>query len=162
MDTKTKHRRLMALLSKAGIDEKTRHDLVYSWTKGRTQSSAGLTDQELIDVIWKMEHDASFAPGNLPRTTTLMLELELKKKRSTVLAIAQRVGIHEGTNFQKFNAWMKARSIHKKLLAKYTPDELDNLIKQMHALEDHFKKSALTPGTKAWHQFYGIPETSEN
>ena len=151
----------MALLSKAGVDEETRHDLVYSWTAGRTQSTTELYEQELTDLIWKIENDAFFA-GNIRHTANAMLELEIKRKRSVVLAVAQRVGIHTGTDFDKFNAWMEARSILKKRLSKYTFEELDELISQMHQLEANFKKSAEKAGTKAWYQHYGLKESSEN
>ena len=161
MADKAKHRHLMTLLSRAGVDDETRHDLVYSWTAGRTQSTTGLYEQELNDLIWKIEND-SFFSGNIKHTANAMLELEIKRKRSIVLAIAQRVGIHEGTSFDKFNAWMEARSVLKKRLSKYTFEELDELISQMHQLEANFKKSAEKAGTKAWYQHYGLDCPSDS
>ncbi len=86
----------------------------------------------------------------------------MKQRRSTVLAIAQRVGIHEGTSFDKFNGWMRERSIYKKQLQKYSYEELGELVKQMHALEANYKASLLKAGTKAWHHHYGLPESSGN
>jgi len=158
---KSKHRRLMTLLGNAGIDDETRHDLVRSWTDGRTESTRDLTQQELNDLVWKLENDFAFA--NNPKTTADALQLlRLKQKRSAVLAIATRVGLHDKESFKKFNAWMKKYSIHKKMLNKYTSPELDDLIRQMHKIEANFNKSAEKAFNKAWHQHHGIPETSKN
>lgn len=162
MDNKaTKHRRLMTILGKKGVDEQTRHDLVYMWTQGRTDSSKDLYENELTDILWKLQNDRTFS-FNIKQSVNAMMELAVKQKRSTVLAIAQRTGIHTGTDFEQFNNWMENRSILKKRLSKYTFDELDELIKQMHALEANYKASAQKAGTKAWYRHYGLPETNEN
>lgn len=161
MDKATKHRKLMTLLSKAGVNDQTRHDLVHGWTEGRTQSTKKLTAKELDDLLWKLQHD-SFFNSNIKRSANAMQELALKEKRSTVLAIAQRVGLHEGTSFEKFNRFMKNKSIYKKKLSAYTFDELQELIKQMHTIERNYNKSAEKAGTKAWHDHFGIPQGSDN
>jgi hypothetical protein len=155
------HGRLMAILTKLHFTDDDRHNLVYAWTQGRTQSSLGLTENELRDVIWKLENQFSFGQ-NPTETSAAIMELALKQKRATVLAIAQRTGIHEGTNFKKFNNFMLNSSILKKKLNKYTLEELDQLIAQFHALEANFKASAQKAYTKAWHKYHNIPETSKN
>jgi hypothetical protein len=155
----TKHIALMTALSFAGIDDDTRHDLVSAWTNGRTSSTRELTGDEMTDLIWKLNNDHLFATR--PRLAIEVLhESEMKRKRSIVLAIAQRTGLHTGTTFEKFNGWMVKSSILKKRLSKYTMDELDELIKQMHGLEANYKASAEKAGTKAWHHHYGLPESS--
>jgi hypothetical protein len=156
-----KHRRLMTILSKQGIKDDTRHDLVYYWTAGRTSSSRELFDQELTDLIWKIEHDFAFG-HDITRSVDVLRQLALKQKRSIVLTIAQRTGIHEGTNFDKFNAFMETRSILKKRLIKYTIEELDDLVKQFRGLEANYLESAKKAGNKAWYQHYGFPEANEN
>jgi len=161
MTTTATHRRLMTLLSRAGVDNETRHDLVFAWTDGRTSSTRDLTDEELNNLCWKLENDFSFT-ANVRHTADAIKELAMKQRRSTVLAIAQRVGIHEGTDFKKFNAWMRERSVHKKQLTKYDYEELADLVKQMHALEANYKASAENAGTKAWYQHHGIPQSSGN
>ncbi len=158
---KENHRRLMVLLTQAGVDEDTRHELVYGWTGGRTSSTKGLYENELNDMIWKLQHD-SFFTSNLNRSANAMKELAIKQKRSNVLAIAQRCGLHGGTDFKQFNGFMENRSILKKRLNKYTLEELDQLIQQMHAIEANYKASSNHVGTKAWHEHYGIPQSSEN
>ena len=151
----------MTILSKSDVDDDTRHTLVYGWTGGRTESTRELTDKELADILWKLQNDAFFA-SNLKRSGNALVENAMRQKRSTVLAIAQRCDIHTGKDFARFNGWMRERSIHKKSLAKYTFDELDELIKQLHAVETNLKRSAEKAGTKAWYKHYGIPEGSDN
>ncbi len=160
-ESKEKHRKLMTLLSRAGIDEETRHELVFSWTGGRTQSTTALYENELNDIIWKLQNDRLFS-SNIKRSANAMMELAIKQKRSAVLAIAQKVGIHEGTNFEKFNNFMTSRSILKKKLTKYTFDELDQLIHQFKSIEANFDKSKEKAFNKAWHQHYGVPEIINN
>lgn len=156
-----KHTALMAALHKANIDDETRHELVHSWTNGRTSSTRELSTQEMADLTWKLNHDLSFQ-SNPKMAIDVLKDSEMKRKRSIVLAIAQRTGLHTGIDFLQFNGWMKAKSIYKKLLAKYTYDELDELIKQMHALEANYKASAETPGTKAWQHANGLPGNAIN
>ncbi|WP_297096421.1 hypothetical protein [uncultured Draconibacterium sp.] len=160
--TKDKHRKLMTLLSKAGVDEETRHDLVYAWTCGRTKSTTGLYDNEIDDIIWKLQNDGLFS-SNVKRSANAINELAIKEKRSIVLAIAQKVGIHEGTSFTKFNAFMKERSVLKKQLTKYTFEELtEQLIPQFKSIEANFEKSKDKAFNKAWHEHYKIPEITNN
>ena len=149
-------RRLMALLSRAKINDDARHDLVYSWTKGRTASSTGLTDSEIKDLIWKFENHFD-APA-----VNLYVESEMKRRRSIVLTMATETGIKEPNDFASFNRFMASRSIYKKELHKYTLTELDELIKQFRGLERNFNDSALHPGTKAWYKANGMPVATEN
>lgn len=146
----------MTLLNRQGIDNDDRHDLVYTWTNGRTKSTRDLTDDELINLVWKFENDSRM------RNASAMAELEKKKKRATVLAIAQRCGIHEGTSFDKFNRFMLNKSIHKKELYKYSIDELDELIKQFRGLERNYQRSAQNAGTKAYNHAHGFADMSFN
>ncbi len=151
----SKHRQLMAILNKKGFDADSRHELVYSYTEGRTKSTRELFDLELTDLVNQLNKIEQVS-------SQLTEQIALKEKRAIILAIAQRVGIHEGTSFDKFNAFMETRSILKKRLSKYTLDELDELIKQFRGLEANFQKSAEKPGTKAWHQANGLPIPTNN
>lgn len=149
-------RRLMALLTRAKINEDARHDLVYSWTKGRTASSRELTESEIKDLIWKFENHFD-APA-----VTLYVESEMKRRRSIVLTMATETGIKEPNDFASFNRFMLSRSVYKKDLRKYTLTELDELIIQFRGLERNFNTSATHPGTKAWYKANGMPVPTEN
>lgn len=154
-----KHRKLMTLLGKAGIDNDTRHDMVYSWTSGRTASTKELFDREVDDLIWKITNDFTFRNELNPH-----LEIERRNKRATVLAIAGRVGFfpNGSSNFETFNSFMLSGSILKMHLGKYKLDELDQLIKQFRAIEKNYDKSAEQPGTKAWHHKNKLPKAGDN
>lgn len=151
----SKHRQLMAILTKKGFTADDRHSLVYSFTDGRYTSTRDLNDQEVALLILKLQ-----ASDN--QRAQLDHQILLREKRAVVLSIAQRVGIHEGTSFSKFNAFMIARSIHKKQLNDYNIDELDQLILQFRGLEANYQRSAQIPGTKAWNASNGFNQISEN
>jgi len=152
-----KHKHLMGLLNKLGIDDEGRHEMIFAWTSGRTTSSRCLFDDELRNLIWKLENDFFFRTSIDP-----MLEAERRKKRSEILAIAQRCGIHDGTSFDRFNRFMLERSTLKKELHKYTLPELDALIRQFRALERNYLASSNVPGSKAYNHRRGFSEISEN
>lgn len=147
----------MRILTRIGIDDKGRHDLIYAWTSGRTTSSKELRPDELQNLIWKLENDFHFQSNIVPLT-----EIERRKKRAQVLAIAQRCGIHDGASFTKFNSFMKNSSILKKPLNEYALDELDRLVKQFRALEQNYLASAEHAGTKAYYHSKGLEEPSDN
>lgn len=144
-------RRMMALFAKARLNDDMRHELVYAWTQGRTQSSSELEVQEMRDIIWKFEHQFD-APA-----TVMYIEAEKKKLRAIVLKIATDTGIKEPENFEKFNRFMLNHSILKKELHRYTLEELFELVKQFRGLESHYRRSATTAGTKAWYHANGLP-----
>lgn len=149
-------RRMMALFAKARITEDMRHDLVYAWTNGRTNSSSKLDLSEMRDLCWKLENNFD-APA-----TVMYLEAERKKLRAIVLKIATDTGIKEPSDFVKFNRFMKEYSILKKDLHKYTLEELHDLVKQFRGLERNYERSSQQPGTKAWHHAAGFPIPAEN
>jgi hypothetical protein len=51
------HKKLMTVLSKTGNLEK-RHDIIFSFTNGRTQSSKELTPEESETLIKVLQSDA--------------------------------------------------------------------------------------------------------
>lgn len=150
-------KKLMTLFSKYGIDEKQRHELIYAWTSGRTQSSTELLSIEVDELCAKLEADYKFRTG-----MDAHAELEKKSKRSIILTIAQRTGIHEPNNWDKFNDFMKNSSILKKPLKEYELDELDALITQFRGLERNYTKSANKAGTKAYFHSKGLPNPHLN
>lgn len=142
----------MTLLNRAGIDEEARREMIYHYTDGRTDSVRDLSNRELLALCGKLsEHQLQQG-----------IELIMRHKRSIVLAIATRTGIKQPNGWEKFNSWMKTRSIYKKELHAYRNNELDQLIRQFRGIEAHFTKSAEKPGTKAWHQKTGIPNINPN
>lgn len=156
-----KHRKLMTVLGKARFDNDSRHDLIYSYTDGRTASSKELFDNEIDGLISKITASINSVAGNQLNAS---LEIERRNKRATVLAIAGRVGFFpEGSdNFTTFNSFMVNSSILKKRLEKYLLDELDELIRQFRAIEANYNRSAAQTGTKAWHHKNKLPKPGDN
>lgn len=145
-------RQVMTLLGQQKIDEDTRHEMVYTFTGGRTTSVTDLSPQELQEFCNRLQNKVNSGD----------LEILMRQKRSTVLTIATRTGIKEPDSWSKFNLWMNNSSVFKKSLNLYNFDELDQLIRQFRGLESNYKQSAAKPGTKAWHHNTGIPRPSEN
>jgi len=129
------HRKLMTLLSKAGFDDDMRHEFVYHWTNGRTSSTRELSEFELVQMIERIEKDPLFS-HNINR----QLSDEIRRKRSVVLSIATRTGIHDPNDWEKFNGFMLNRSVYHKPLNEYTSRELDDLIRQFRSIEYKYKK----------------------
>jgi hypothetical protein len=148
---------LMAIFHNLGFDQKQRHEFIYAWTGGRTQSSKELLSIEIDEICSKMQSDFKFNSQ-----FDAHIKIEKKQKRSIVLTIATRVGIHDPNNWSKFNGFMLKSSIYKKPLNKYDLDELDALIKQFRGLEANYNKSANKTGTKAWRHKHGMSDISLN
>jgi len=142
------HKKLMTLLGKAGIDDSQRHDLVYAWTGGRTSSTNDLSEDEVRDICWKFENQF-----NLKQVIQSSVDSEVRRKRSIVLKLATENGLKEIEGWDKFNAFMASRSIHKKPLNDYTVAELDELIRQFRGIADNNRKY---PSKKSRLKFTGF------
>ncbi len=140
INTQTLHRKLTMLLTQNGYSNDQRHELVYDYTLGRTESTKDLYVQEMIDLC-------DWLQKNLKTATD---ELLLRKKRAVVLKIAQSTGIHDPEDWSKFNHFMLNRSILHKPLNEYNYEELLKLIQQFRKLEENYHKSAEKPFNKAW------------
>jgi len=151
------HKKLMTLFTKYGFDAQQRHELVYAWTGGRTQSTTQLHELEMTDLCFKLQNDFRFRTN-----TDAYVEAECKRKRSVVLSIATRTGIHTPEDWVNFNRFMKNSSVLKKSLNKYNINELDRLVKQFRGLEANYNKSARKFGSKAHAHKHGLPKISEN
>lgn len=157
MEAATKHKKLVILLSKKGYDDDQRHELVYHFTSGRTSSSKDLSEQELNILFHKLLNDTDF-----PDKSQIEIQDDLRKKRSIVLSIATRVGLHNVNNWAQFNSFMTNKSILQKPLKDYKTYEIDALVKQFRSIERHYNKSAQTMGTMAHNHKYNIPKLSKN
>ena len=132
---KSLHRKLMTLLSKAGIDDDMRHEMIHRFTGGRTTSSKDLSAAELAKLINRLQGD---------------YEDQLRRLRSEILAIATRTGIHDPGDWEKFNRFMIHRSIAHKPLNQYNIAELKSLRKQFRAIERRRKQQKVVFRLKKW------------
>ena len=141
-------------LQKAGY-QIDRAELVAVLTKGRTRSLRELSHIEYTHLINQMRQFAA-------ERATYDMEIERKRLRSQVLAIATRTGLKDPNDWRKFNSFMKERSLLKKPLNKYNLAELDALVRQFRGIEANYKKSAGKPGTAAWHHKLGFSPISDH
>jgi hypothetical protein len=151
------HKQLMTLFSQRNISDTQRHELIYAFTNGRTESSKDLIQKEINDLCWKLQNEFQFYTY-----LDAHLEADRKKKRSAILTVATAVGIKQPNSWQSFNDFMKNRSIKKKQLSKYNLQELDELMRQFKGIESNYKKSAKNAGTKAWSHNLGLPQIHRN
>ncbi len=147
-------KQLQTLFTKLGVTTDQRHQRIYAWTSGRTQSSKDLENDELIELCESLLNEFNKAKAKT--------EDEKKKKRSVVLTIATRTGIKSPNDWDTFNHFMLHSSVVKKSLNLCDLDELDTLIRQFRALEDNNKKSAQKTGTKAYWNQFGLQKPTEN
>jgi len=134
------HRKFMTLLSKLGIDDDTRHHMIWQYTGGRTYSTKELSESELIHLINRLEEDK---------------EDKIRRLRSTILAIATRTGIHDPEDWSRFNNFMIRRSILKKPLNEYSYKELKQLLRQFRGIEANNKRAESNPANTMFWKKYG-------
>lgn len=140
-------KKLQTLFSQKGMTTEERHEVIYNFTGGRTESSRELTPQELEELCNALQ-------GRKSRTQLM----------SECLKILQAEGIHRPDEpileftengakpnpWGHLNAWMLSRSLYKKPLYQYTTAELEQLRRQLYQLADNNAKSAKKPLNKAW------------
>ncbi|AZZ59804.1 hypothetical protein OKE68_04405 [Riemerella anatipestifer] len=141
-------KKLQTLFSKKGFNTDERHEVIYNFTNGRTQSSRELSTRELEDLCNALE--------GIKKSKTKLI--------STCLSILEAEGIHRPNEpileftekgakpnpFGHLNKWMLERSIYKKPLAFHSVSELEVLLRQLHKLAENNKKSAKKFGNKAY------------
>jgi hypothetical protein len=137
-----RHRRLYGLLRDTGT-QRYRHDLVLSFSHGRTDNSAELTDQEVDDLI---NHLSTKAPEKHGPTRS-GVDYKGQQMRRRILSLCHTIGwnsINPQTSkheidWDRLNGWMsKYGYLHKKL-NEYTFKELPRLVTQF----EHMVKTTL-------------------
>ncbi len=141
-------KKLQTLFSQKGMNTDERHEMIFNFTGGRTESSRELTPQELEELCNALQ-------GVRKSRTQLMSEC---------LKILQAEGIHRPDEpileftengakpnpWGHLNRWMNERSVYKKALYLYNVTELEQLKRQLYQLADNNAKSAQKPINKAW------------
>lgn len=96
------------------------------------------------------------------KSDKMSIEAEKRKLRSQILTIATKVGIHNPSDWDKFNRFMLHKSVGKKTLNLYSKDELKFVVKQFRGIEANYDASAETKGTKAYYHKRGLQKPSLN
>lgn len=114
-------RRLRALWIKQGVD-KFRGDILAGYG---VESTADLNIDQLKELIAKFSNETN-KPGSE----------EIRRLRSNVLVILDRMGIYNPQDWTRVNEYMMNPRIAGKLLYQMNPDELRTLARKLRAIEE--------------------------
>ena len=142
-------KKLQTIFSQKGMDTDERHEVIYNFTSGRTESSRDLTPQELDDLC-NMLQGVKKSKNTLMSECLKILQMEGIHRPDEPVLQEDKNGNFRPNPFYYLNQWMLARSVYKKPLYLYSVSELEVLKKQLFALADNNRKSAKKPLTKAW------------
>ncbi|MCX6277684.1 MAG: hypothetical protein NT004_06285 [Bacteroidetes bacterium] len=135
-----RHRRLYGLFRDTGTD-KYHHQLVLSYSQGRTENSAELTDLETDELIRHLVQMVKTKQSH-ERPTRSGVDYQGQQMRRRILSLCYSMGWsiwNEQTqkhdvDWQKLNDWMLHYSYAHKLLNTYSYGELQRLICQFEKM----------------------------
>lgn len=133
--TTQQHRRLYALLKDTGRMNH-RHDLVHSFSRGRTTNSTELTELEIAELIRNLEQKQQDKP------THSTASRNGDKMRKRILSMCYTIGwtkYNERINkvvvdMERLNGWMLKYSYLHKELNQYKYSELKDLVSQFEKM----------------------------
>lgn len=141
-------KKLQTLFSKKGMTPEERHEMIYHFTDGRTDSSRELTAEELEDLCNALQ-GIKKSRTQLMSECLKILELEgIHRPNEPILEFTENGA--KPNSWGHLNRWMIKYSIYQKPLYKYSVTELEELKKQIYKLADNNAKSAKKPFNKAW------------
>ncbi|MEI6683449.1 MAG: hypothetical protein WCO44_12505 [Bacteroidota bacterium] len=128
-----RHRRLYGLFHDTGT-EKYRHDLVRSFTDGRTENSSELSDLEADELIRHLETLIKKPHG----PTLSGVDYQGQQQRRRILSLCYNIGwviCNEASkkhqvDFTRLNSWMLKYGYMHKPLNNYSYQELPRLVTQ--------------------------------
>ena len=141
-----RHRKLYGLLHETGT-EKFRHELVFSFSHGRTESSQDLSDLEVDELISHLEKMTRKEHG----ATQSGVDYKGQQMRRRILSLCyiigwvtwnQTLGKHQ-IDWPRLNGWMLKYGYLHKPMNDYTYAELQRLVKQF----ENMTIAALSPST---------------
>ncbi|HRF80142.1 MAG TPA: hypothetical protein PL070_08645 [Flavobacteriales bacterium] len=121
--TKQQNARLHLLTGRLDIDTEQRHDLVHSFTNGRTSSSREMTEAECNSLIHALEKQLADADGE-----------KLYRMRRKAFSLAHELGWEDAqgkVDRTRLDGWCVNKSSAKKPLLHMTVAELRNLLTQL-------------------------------
>ncbi|MDY3363860.1 hypothetical protein PG623_07590 [Riemerella anatipestifer] len=141
-------KKLQTLFSKKGFSTDERHEVIYNFTGGRTQSSRELSPQEL-EALCNALDGIKKSKTKLTSTCLSILESEgIHRPNEPLLEITEKGA--KPNPFGHLNRWMLERSVYKKPLAFHSAEELKDLLNQLHKLADNNRKASKKFGNKAY------------
>lgn len=130
----TNRKRLFGVLAKIGMREKEdRHQLVYSFTKGRTRSTSDLSDYEAEQLIGELE-SKQYQGANKMRRKIFSMAYEMKWGAPYTKETRKKAE-------QSIDAWCMKSGYIKKPLNRFTYDELPKLVTQFQEVYKSYLKT---------------------
>lgn len=126
MEKKRNYKRFWGLLKEVTGGMESR-EMVFNWTSGKKEHLRDLTDEEYKNLCKYLENQ-------LPDMA------KIKRQRAKILSIAtQNLGFGLNGNasrvdWERFNTFMKNRSVLRKTLPEYKVDELPKLVTQFELI----------------------------
>lgn len=128
---KEQNKQLYALLNKLGIDTETRHEIVYTYTQGRTSSSSEMSVTECQAMINDLRQRS-------PNDTAA----DQMRKKIISLFIKQGYTLPNGkADMDAINVWSNKYGHQHKNLNNYKYNELPILVSQAEAMYYSFVKN---------------------
>jgi hypothetical protein len=137
-------KKLMTVCGKHGIDEETRHCMILDWTNGRTESSRLMQNQEIDDLVWKLNNDAGFRAKE--QTSD---HQRGDKQRKYLMSLCYQLGWtkfseraqRDVADVARLNNWCQKYGYLHKPLNGYKYTELTKLVTQFEEMvEKHLAK----------------------
>ncbi len=146
-----RHRRLYGLLHDTGT-EKFRHDLVRSFTDGRTENSTELSDLETDELIKHLEKMVKKPHG----PTRSGVDYKGQQMRRRILSLCYNIGwvtwsdarLKHEIDWPRLNAWMLKYGYLHKPLNDYYFLELQKLVVQFENMTTAVLSSKPTENTQ--------------
>lgn len=131
------NRILHTLLTKHGIDNDTKKEMVMTVTKGREKSSAKLTMEECQSLINSLNAN-QHTPR--PNYTDKYKDDPEDKQRKKIISICyeMRWTLDKQIDWKRLNTWLLKYGIHHKVLNDLSETELPATITQFEELLKHF------------------------
>ncbi len=131
-------RALHAMLNKAGINEEARHNLIHSFTDGRTSSSKELTFDEARILLSRLSEQQNSRIRELQRKEAIVLcraiyalSFEIKFLNK---GFASETEEDKQMNLAKINMFCRTRSKVRKNLSQMDLEELQDIKRQLEAI----------------------------
>ncbi|MEO8589438.1 MAG: hypothetical protein ABI432_08730 [Flavobacteriales bacterium] len=121
--TNQQNARMHVLLGKLDIDSDQRHELVYQFTQGRTNSSREMLAHECNSLIHTLEQQLDDTEGD-----------KLYRMRRKVFSLAHELGwelINGKVDRERLDFWCSKYGKFHKALMEHTVPELRSLITQL-------------------------------
>lgn len=144
------HARFYGLIAQMNGADKD--ELVWKYSHTLTTSLAEFYEKRPADyqrMINDMQRIVDQTPYEAKGRTALIIERELKKRRSAILIRLQKLGI-DTTNWNTVNKFMRNPKIAGKTLGEMDSDEMDMLIPKLESILAKDKADRIKNLTKAF------------